>query len=195
MSITEITLQIGTFARDAVKLSTSTSRTVLIMMNAVGIPGRIIPALVADGYTGPMKLLLPFVFASSIILYTWISVTSYSGLLPFAIFYGMFGAGVQGLFPSALASLTDDPKQKGVRMGMILSIAGLGSLAGPPTAGALVSADGGVFLYAQIFSGTMMMGGALILSLNQLMGWKISRDTAAMRGDSTIYGAPSAQQV
>jgi len=160
-----------------VDVSTSTSRTVLIIMNAVGIPGRIIPAIIADGYMGPMKILLPFVFASSITLYAWISVTSFSGLLPFTILYGLFGAGVQGLFPSALANLTNDPRQKGVRMGMILSIAGLGSLAGPPIAGALVSSDGGRFFYAQVFSATMMMGGALILSLDQLMAWKVSRRT------------------
>ena len=163
-------------------------------MNAVGIPGRIIPAIIADGYMGPMKILLPFVFASSIILYAWISVTSLSGLLPFSILYGLFGAAVQGLFPSALANLTDDPKQKGVRMGMILSIAGLGSLAGPPIAGALVSADGGEFLYAQIFSGTMMMGGAVILSLDQLVAWRMSRHSAAT-GDDNHCSIPSTRGV
>lgn len=148
-------------------------------MNAVGVPGRLIPALVADAYLGPMKLYLPFVFISSITLYAWIAVKSIGSLLPFAIFYGIFGACVQGLFPSALASLTEDPKQKGVRMGMILSIAGLGSLAGPPIAGALVSAGGGNFIYAQIFTGTMMMGGAMILSLDQFLAWKFSQHTAA----------------
>ncbi|TVY85295.1 Aspyridones efflux protein apdF [Lachnellula suecica] len=166
---------IGTFARNAVGLSTSTSRTVLIIMNAVGIPGRIIPAYAADVYIGPRELYIPFVFVSSIILYAWIPVTSFSGLLPFTILYGLFGAGVQGLFPSALASLTDDPRQKGVRMGMILSIAGLGSLAGPPIAGALITADGGGFLYAQIFTGTMMMGGALVLCLDQVLAWESGR--------------------
>jgi MFS family permease len=144
-------------------------------MNAVGIPGRIIPAVIADGYMGPIKILVPFTFASSIILFAWISVTSLSGLLPFTILYGLFGAGVQGLFPSALASLSDDPKQNGVRMGMILSIAGLGSLAGPPIAGALISADGGGFLYAQIFTGATMIAAAVILTLDQLIAWKMSR--------------------
>ena len=146
-------------------------------MNAVGIPGRIIPAIVADKYMGPIKILLPLVFASSILLYAWISVTSFSGLLPFTILYGFFAAGVQGLFPSAMASLTVDPRQKGVRMGMILSISGLGSLAGPPIAGALVGSDGGGFLYAQIFTATMMMGGTLILSLDQLIAWRAIRHT------------------
>lgn len=150
----------------------------MIIINAVGIPGRIIPAILADRYMGPIKTLLPFVFVSSIVLYSWIAVTSLGGLIPFTVLYGISGAAIQGLFASAIASLTDDPKQKGVRMGMVLSIAGLGSLAGPPIAGALVTTDGGGFLYAQIFSGTMMMGGAMILSLDQLVAWHISRQSA-----------------
>ncbi|TVY42503.1 Aspyridones efflux protein [Lachnellula subtilissima] len=184
---------ISTFARDAVHLSVSTSRTILIIINAVGVPGRIIPAILADGYIGPVKTLLPFVFMGSIVLYSWITVRSLGGLIPFIILYGIAGAAIQGLFPSALASLTDDPKQKGVRMGMVLSIAGLGSLAGPPIAGALITTDGGGFLYAQIFGGTMMMGGAIILSLDQLIAWKMSRHSAAT--DIGNHSIPSIREV
>ncbi|TVY52466.1 Aspyridones efflux protein apdF, partial [Lachnellula cervina] len=184
---------ISTFARDAVHLSVSTSRTIVIIINAVGIPGRIIPAILADRYMGPIKTLLPFVFVSSIVLYSWIAVTSLGGLIPFTVLYGISGAAIQGLFASAIASLTDDPKQKGVRMGMVLSIAGLGSLAGPPIAGALVTTDGGGFLYAQIFSGTMMMGGAMILSLDQLVAWHISRQSANTGDDHNSI--PPAREV
>lgn len=50
---------------------------------------------------------------------------------------------MQGLFAAMVASLTDDVKKTGVRMGMIFSVTSLALLTGPPLAGALVQRDGG----------------------------------------------------
>ena len=93
----------------------------------------------------------------------WVAVTSLSGQIVFVIIYGYFGAGVQSLFPAALSSLTKDLKKMGVRIGMVFSIISLASLTGPPLAGALIERDGGDYLYAQIFGGTTMVCGSLML--------------------------------
>ncbi|KAF4634148.1 hypothetical protein G7Y89_g3964 [Cudoniella acicularis] len=201
---------ISTFAREVIHVSTLTSRTILIIMNAVGIPGRIIPAILADGYFGPAigsaKTLVPVVLCTTIILYCWIAVKTMAALVPFVVFYGV-SAGIQSLFPAALSSLTEDPRQMGVRMGMIFSIAGIGSLAGPPIAGAFVTMDKENFLYAQIFAGTTMLLGGLILLAEQFTGnlsidllievaeWVGTDSHDKQTGSLTIRGAYSLAQL
>jgi MCP family monocarboxylic acid transporter-like MFS transporter 3 len=68
------------------------------------------------------------------------------------------------VFVGGLASLTTDPSKLGVRFGMVCSILAFASLAGPPTAGALIQVDHGGFLKAQIWAGSVTMCAALFVS-------------------------------
>lgn len=47
---------------------------------------------------------------------------------------------------------------------MIFSIVGFAVLTGPPIAGALISADGGSYLGAQLFAGTSLLLGCAFLT-------------------------------
>jgi MFS family permease len=134
-----------------------------MIMNGLGLPGRLIPAYLSDKYSGPVNIFIPISAAAAILLYSWIAVSSLGGLVAFAIVYGFFGGSIQSLFPAALSSLTTDLNKAGVRIGMIFSIVSLASLTGPPIAGALIDANGGQYLYAQIFGGTSMMLGCMLL--------------------------------
>ena len=53
------------------------SISLFLMLNGVGIVGRIAPAYVADRYTGPMNILLLVSLASIICNYAMIGVTSH----------------------------------------------------------------------------------------------------------------------
>lgn len=162
---------LSSYSRDALGTSLSTSSNLLMVMSAVGFPARIIPGLMSDGWTGPLNLLIPFVFCSAITAYGWAGVTNVSGLYAWAVIYGGFAAAVQGLFPVALSSLTDDLKKIGVRMGMVLTIVSFAALTGSPIAGALVQAGSTVrdgknqtsYLYMQMFMGSVMMLGSGLL--------------------------------
>lgn len=81
----------------------------------------------------------------------------------FTAIYGFFGGGIQSLFPSALSSLTTDLSKAGTRIGMVFSIVSIATLTGPPLAGALIGRDDGQYLYAQLFGGTSMILGSLLL--------------------------------
>lgn len=59
--------------------------------------------------------------------------------------------------------MTTDPSKLGVRFGMVCSALAFASLAGPPTAGALIQSDNGGFLKAQIWAGTVTMLAALFV--------------------------------
>src|SRR5882757_3742677 len=113
---------VGTFARNALGTSQSTSINVLLVLNGVGVPSRILPAYIAQRWTGPLNTMIPMVAVAGVILYCWIAVDSVTGLWVFAVVYGMTAAGLQALYPIVLTSLTSDLKKAGVRAGMGFSI-------------------------------------------------------------------------
>lgn len=85
-------------------------------------------------------------------------------------------AAAQGMFPPSLGSLTTDLSKMGVRMGMVFSICGFAVLIGNPLAGALITLNGGRYLYAQMFSGAAMTLGVVFLTAARVIktGWKVS---------------------
>ena len=149
----------------------------LLVINAMGIPGRVAPALVADLLLGPLNTLIITVAFSGILTFVWAAVNSLEGTWVFVVMYGFFGAGIQSMFPPALANSQKDPSKIGVRMGMIFSVMSIGCLCGAPVAGALIQKDHGTYLYAQIFGGSVMICGALVLVGNRVLsvGWSLAR--------------------
>lgn len=164
---------IGSFSREIIGVSTETSIYVLLLMNGIGLLGRVIPNSMADLYTGPLNMLIPFSFATGLIAFCWAGVHNISGVYGFAAFYGLAAAGIQSLFPATLSTLTTDLKKMGARMGMIMSVVGVAALIGSPIAGALVQRGDGDYLYAQMFMGAVIIAGTLNL---------IAARTAKLRG-------------
>lgn len=159
---------IGSFGRNMIGVSQETSIDVLLVMNGIGLLGRLGPNYLADRFTGPLNMLLPFSLATGVIAYCWAGVDSLSGLYAWSAFYGLTAAGIQSLFPATLSTLTTDLKKSGVRMGMVLSVVGVAALIGSPIAGALVQKADGHYLYAQMFMGTVIVAGNLTLSCARL---------------------------
>lgn len=154
---------IGSFSRNIIGVSSDRSIHLLLVMNGIGLVGRLVPNLLADQFTGPLNLLIPFSFATALVGYCWAAVSGMSGLWTFAAFYGLFAAGIQSLFPATLSTLTTDMKKIGVRMGMVLSVVAVAALIGSPIAGELVVRDDGNYLYAQMFMGSAIFLGGLTL--------------------------------
>ncbi|KAI9642661.1 hypothetical protein NHQ30_008392 [Ciborinia camelliae] len=164
---------LGTFARDHLDASTETSVNLLMVINGIGIIGRIIPNLIGDRLTGPFNILIPFSFGACILVYCWAAIESITGIYVFAIIYGFIAAALQSLFPATATTLTTDAKKTGVRLGMILSVVSFACLTGPPIAGALIQAGGGSYFYAQVFAATSILVGALCLVASRVSksGW------------------------
>ena len=61
----------------------------------------------------------------------------------------------------------------GTRFGMVQTISAFASLAGPPTAGAILDTSNGNFTYAQIWGGTVFLLAAIITSGSRIAstGW------------------------
>ncbi|KAF2245867.1 MFS general substrate transporter [Trematosphaeria pertusa] len=165
---------ISSFAQNVIHVPYSTSINLLMIMNGIGLPGRLIPSYFADANFGPYNTLIPFCFISAIILYFWTLVSSISSLYAFAILYGFFCAGFQGLFPAVLTSLTKDMSKVGTRNGMGFGVVGVATVLGPPIAGALMQRDGGSYIGAQIWGGTMVLAGsaAVVAGRVAITGWR-----------------------
>ena len=155
--------QVGSFARNILGLSQQESINDLLVINGVGMVGRLVPGYLADHYFGPLNTLIPIACISGILLYCWAAVSDSGGLLAFDVVYGLFAAGIQSLFPATLSSLTTDLKKAGVRIGMVFTVVSFACLTGSPLGGALIQKRNGGYLYAQIFAASALMCGCLTL--------------------------------
>ena len=153
------------YGLDIVLLSPKTSFDTIIEINALGIPGRIIPAVLADRYFGPNNALIPCILISGVLQYFWIAVTTSSELFAWVALYGFFAGGVQGLASAGCAEFASNPEEVGTRIGMVYTLLSFACLSGPPLCGKLIEQRNGNYLYAQVFGATSMVtGSALILA-------------------------------
>jgi MFS family permease len=159
---------VSSFATNVLDLPYGTAINVLLMLNGIGVLGRLVPSYFADRYFGCYNMLVPFCFASAVVLFLWPLVDSSSGLYGWAVSYGFFVAGFQGMFPAVLTSLTKDMSRIGTRNGMGLAIIGLGTLVGPPIAGALIQSNRGNYLIAQMFGGAAVLLGSIVLVVGRI---------------------------
>ncbi|KAF4980687.1 hypothetical protein FZEAL_3355 [Fusarium zealandicum] len=151
---------LGTFARD--RIGVAEPIYLLMVLNGVGIFGRIMPTIVADRWTGLLNTLIPISFAASLLAYCWAAVESTTGLFVFAVIYGWIAAALQALFPAVATTMTPDPNRTGTRVGMILGFVGLANLTGPAICGAIIKTENGGYLGAQMFAGTSILIGAFM---------------------------------
>lgn len=156
--------QLGSFGRDVIGVSQKESISLILILNGVGLFGRLIPNHLADRFFGPLNTLICFALIAGLCMYGFIGVHSHSTLIIFAVFYGLFAGGIQSLFPATLSSLTKDLRKTGVRMGMVFSIVSFACLTGSPIGGALIQRRNGDYLYAQLFAGSVLVCGCLTLT-------------------------------
>ncbi|PLB44958.1 MFS general substrate transporter [Aspergillus steynii IBT 23096] len=161
---------IDTYAVNVIGASKSDALSMLYIINGMGIPGRIIPALFADRFFGILNTYVALGIVAGVLLYCWIAVETYGGMVAFVVCYGLIGGGVQGTALSSLPTLTTDLSQMGVRSGMVLSIVAFACLTGPPLAGALIEHKNGSYTYACAWGGTsLILGSGFVVAARFLM--------------------------
>ncbi|KAF3801404.1 Leporins efflux protein lepC [Colletotrichum gloeosporioides] len=167
---------VAAYARDIQGMSYTKSLNLVMMMNGVGMVGRLLLTHLADRF-GNLTVFVPTAGAGALLLFSWIAVASPAGVYVWASFSGMATGGIQSLFPSALASLTSDPQKQGTRIGMVFTIVSFAGLIGPPIGGALISAVGGSYVGAQAFAGTCLsLGMAFMITAREVKRRKKGQD-------------------
>ncbi|CAG8190687.1 unnamed protein product [Penicillium olsonii] len=155
---------LGSYAREVLGASTPVSTDLLLILNGIGILGRLIPSYLADRYLGLLNCMIPTNLSACVLMYSWAAVDTIGGLYGFDTIYGFFAAGVQSLFPAVLSALTGDPTKIGTRMGMTFADVGVSCLVGLPISGQLITANpNGQYLYAQMAAGTFLLLGTAFM--------------------------------
>lgn len=151
---------LGTFARD--KAGVAEPIYLLMVLNAVGIVGRIVPSIIADKWVGKLNLLIPISVCACILVYCWPAVNSSAGLCAFATIYGLFASAAQAICPAVATTMTPDPRKTGTRTGMILSFVSLANLTGPAICGSIISAQGESYVGAEMFAASSIVLAAIM---------------------------------
>jgi predicted MFS family arabinose efflux permease len=167
------------FSRDIIGMQYTDSLNLLLVINGVGIPGRLIPNYLADRI-GVFNAFVPTAGIAAICVFSWMAVKDSTGLYIWCAFYGMTAGGIQSLFPAGLGSLTTDVRKAGVRMGMVFTIVSFATLAGPPIAGAIITASGGSYYGAQAFAGAALLLGTALMAAARLIKLKKLKSETGM---------------
>ncbi|ROT36354.1 MFS general substrate transporter [Sodiomyces alkalinus F11] len=107
------------------------------LLNAGSIVGRVGPNYLADK-VGPLHILVGVLGASATLMFGWMGIRDFGGLVAFALLYGLFSGSVVSVTPTVVVSLAPDMARVGTRMGMMFFACGLPILFGTPIAGAIV---------------------------------------------------------
>ncbi|KAJ9150365.1 MFS general substrate transporter [Pleurostoma richardsiae] len=116
---------IASFARTEIhgqSFSYEESLNLLLILNGVGLVGRVLPNYISDRKAGPINTLLPMSTISGILCLCWIAVENRAGMYSWTVVYAITAAAVQSMSPAALSSLTEDLRLVGVRTGMVFTI-------------------------------------------------------------------------
>ncbi|KAK6525482.1 hypothetical protein TWF694_005616 [Orbilia ellipsospora] len=145
------------------------------ILNGASTFGRVVPNFIADRI-GSINMQIPAMIISGVLILCWLPIYSFNGLIAFVVLYGFFSGVFISLPPASVASITPDVTYFGVRMGMMFSIASVGSLTGTPISGALIHAQGGSLDAARIWSGCIMLFSATLIGAARLnasgLKWK-----------------------
>jgi len=150
---------VRTFAQEKFQADDSTTFNLLLVMNGIGFPGRIIPAMIADRI-GPINSVVPTMVILGILAGSWMAVKSMSGMWAFVVFYGFFAAAMMGLAPASVPSLSPHVSKNGMHIGLFFSVVSLAGLSGTPIAGRIITIENGKFTGAQAFGCVSFLVGA-----------------------------------
>jgi predicted MFS family arabinose efflux permease len=144
----------------------------LAIFSGASIPGRILPVLLSNRWTGPVNMMVLTTALCSGVSFIWIAVHDISGLILFAIAYGFLTGAIVtmgSLLPGPFSPTLDSV---GARLGMCSGACALGALFGAPVAGVILKRYS--YLELQVFVGCFLAGGAVFLALGRV--WKTSGD-------------------
>ncbi|KKO96864.1 riboflavin transporter MCH5 [Trichoderma harzianum] len=132
------------------------------LINAGSFLGRVFAGSVAK-YLGQFNVITAACYASGLLMFCWLKITSTAGLIVLAVLFGATSGIIIGLMYTTISHTADHPSKIGTYIGMSTFLIGFGALGGTPITGALIDRYGG---YSQgiIFSGAVLMTGAVLFT-------------------------------
>jgi predicted MFS family arabinose efflux permease len=132
------------------------------ILNAGSFAGRMLGGTFAH-HLGQFNVITFACYASAMLLFVWLKITTSAGLVVLAVFFGATSGIIIALMMSTIAHCAPHPTQIGAYVGQATFILGFAGLAGTPITGALIDNHDG-YTQGIIFSGSVMMAGAVIFT-------------------------------
>jgi predicted MFS family arabinose efflux permease len=133
------------------------------VLNAGSFVGRVLGGTFAQRL-GQFNVVTFSCYASALLLFCWLKITSSAGLIVLAILFGATSGTIIALMMSTMAHCAPHPSQIGAYVGQSTFIVGFAGLAGTPITGALINTYRG-YTQGITFSGSVMMAGAIIFTV------------------------------
>lgn len=163
------------YAEDRALVSQNTAFYVLSVMNAGGVFGRIVPAILSDKI-GRFNLLMPTSFLAGVsCLIFWMLAKTIIAVTGFAAVYGFLSGAFISVITPCVAQISDINKI-GSRIGALYTLISVPSLVGGPIAGALIQYQSGSYTGMIVLSGSSIIVGSLFILACRL---KINRNICA----------------
>ncbi|KAI0383112.1 MFS general substrate transporter [Hypomontagnella monticulosa] len=179
-SLFTMLIYINSYARESIGLSDQESINFVLITSAVAIPARPIFGYIADRYWGPVNTFGLNCLALGLMAFAWIGIRERAGMYAYSVAMGFVNGGAQGIFTSAASSFVKDITKMGTWMGMTFALCGFATLSGPPTMGAIIDASGGIYFYAQVWAGSVIiLGGSIILTSSMVVASRRRRSLKA----------------
>ncbi|KAG2150666.1 MFS general substrate transporter [Suillus bovinus] len=150
----------------AIGISKNFAFYIIAIANGASAFGRLSSGLIADKI-GALNTMVAFTAMAGITTFAWPFATDESQIIAIAIIYGFSSGGFVTLFAVAAVAM-GNMEDAGRRVGMFMSLAAFGAIAGPPISGAISTASGG-FVDAGLYAGGIIMCSAGLLLVTRCL--------------------------
>ncbi|EJF60629.1 monocarboxylate permease [Dichomitus squalens LYAD-421 SS1] len=157
-------------------VSPNISNYLLAILNAMNVPSRILPGMLADRF-GPLKCFIPAsAICTILVLGLWLPSRGAGTIVAFAALYGLFSGAFVSLLATYIATIT--PREVyGARLGSVYIFIAVATLIGTPTAGALLNiTDEEHFNSLIMFTGVLLAAGTVVLIGAAVVGSERARE-------------------
>ncbi|KAJ5103187.1 hypothetical protein N7532_003716 [Penicillium argentinense] len=167
---------ISQYAKDFLHFNSDQTFNLVIIMNAAGIPARVIASLLADRFGIVKEIFMGGLALAAVIFYCWSRVLTHDGLYALCTAFGLVVGTLQTLFLAVSSSLAKDENTKGVRIGVLCTVTSFSSLTGAPLGGAIIHLDHEKYTPAVMWAGT-----SILVAFSVLIGGKVHEHILAKR--------------
>ncbi|KAH9905703.1 major facilitator superfamily domain-containing protein [Xylariomycetidae sp. FL2044] len=149
---------------------------ILPILNALSIPGRIVPGFLGDKFGRFNVMILISGLSGVITLALWVPGRSTATTLVYGAIFGFASGGFISLMPAVVAQISD-LREIGTRTGIAFLLSAVGALTGSPVGGAIVRAQHGGYTGLQVFCGASMTLGMLwfVASRTYQVGFRLDK--------------------
>jgi MFS family permease len=153
----------------------TTSLNLVIIVNGVGLPARILPGYIADRYIGVLNVLILCLILNIVVLWSWLAIKTIPAYYAWTVLYAIASGSFQSLFATTVAAYSSDITKTGTRLGMAFAVIGLSALVGGPISGALLVAANGNYTVPIAWASASTVMGTILCATARCMkyGWKI----------------------